>query len=236
MKKKITIIITCFNHQKYLRKCLTSVLKQKKNKLPFDIILIDDKSTDNSLKISQKILKNSTNAKIIKNHKNLGLTKTCNKVIKNCKTKYFIRLDSDDYISEYFIHNFEKVIFKKEYDLIACNRVEFTKSKKKLVNITKGKLDIFKLISCGIALKTKKIINIGMYKNVLWEEYDLYIRYVKSNYRKVYIIKNYMYYYRKHKLSMSSNKIWIKKAWKQLVLKYGKKTLLKYGKIPQLNN
>lgn len=236
MRKKITIIITCFNHQKYLRQCLLSVLNQKKNKLPFDIIYIDDKSTDNSLKISQKILKNLDNVKVIKNKKNLGLTKSCNKAIKNCKTKYFIRLDSDDYISKYFIYNFEKVILKKEYDLITCNRVEFTKLRKRLIDVTKEKLNIFRFISCGIALKTKRINDIGMYKNILWEEYDLYVRYLKLNRSTIYRIKNYIYYYRKHSLSMSSSKIWIKKAWSQLISKYGKKTLLKYGKSLELDN
>lgn len=235
MKKKITIIITCFNHQKYLRKCLLSILNQKKNKLPFDIIFVDDKSSDNSLLISKKILKNIKNVKIIENKKNLGLTKSCNKAIKNCKTEYFIRLDSDDYVSNFFVYNFEKIILKKKYDLILCNRVEFKKTSRRNIDITTNKLNIFKLISCGVALKTQKVIKIGMYKNILWEEYDLYIRFIKLKNIKIYKLKNFIYFYRRHKLSMSNNKLWTDKAWKQLISKYGKKTLLKYGINSKLN-
>ena len=233
MKSKITIIISCYNHQLFLKKCLTSILNQKKNKLPKNIIFIDDKSTDNSLKIASKFLNKFKNVKIIKNRKNLGLTKSCNKAIKACKTEYFIRVDSDDYISKDFINSFEKIIFKKKYDLISCKRIEFNNNNKKKISIDKKKIDLFKFVSCGVALKTNKVKRIGMYKNILWEEYDLYIRYLKNDKFSIRIIDKYLYYYRKHKKSMSYKKNWLKKAWEQLINKYGNNKLVKYGKLPK---
>ena len=109
MKKKVfTIIISCFNSSKYLEKCLKSILEQNKNFFSYNIIFIDDGSTDNSLAIAKVKLKNNRNSKIIINKKNIGLSKSCNKAIKACTTKYFIRVDSDDYVSKNFIHFFEK--------------------------------------------------------------------------------------------------------------------------------
>ena len=99
-KKLITIIISCYNHEKFLEKCLNSLLNQKSFKRSFDIIFIDDGSQDRSLNLARKILVNKKNCKIISNKKNIGLTKSCNKVLKIVNTKYFIRVDSDDFISK----------------------------------------------------------------------------------------------------------------------------------------
>ncbi len=154
MRKKIfTIIICCYNNNKYLKECLLSVINQKKNLFPYDIIFVDDKSTDNSLKTAKKLLKNFQNKRIIKNNKNIGLSKSCNKAISLCKTKYFIRVDSDDFIDENKIYFFEKNS-QKNIDFIYCDRIEFNKKKKK-INIKNHNL--FNMISCGVALKTKAI-------------------------------------------------------------------------------
>ena len=163
-------------------KCLKSILEQNKNFFSYNIIFIDDGSTDNSLAIAKVKLKNNRNSKIIINKKNIGLSKSCNKAIKACTTKYFIRVDSDDYVSKNFIHFFEKKI-KNNKDFI------------------------------------------------FWEEYDLYIRYLKNNLDEIVKINQYLYFYRRHKASMSYKKNWIKKAWNQLEQKYGQKKLLLYRTV-----
>ena len=223
-KKFITIIICCYNHEKYLTKCLNSIVKQSGIKYKFDIIFVDDHSKDNSIKMAEKILPKE-NSLLIKNSKNIGLAKSCNKAIKKTRTKYFIRVDSDDFISNKFIKYFEKEI-QKGFDLIFCNRIEFRKSKKKIIK--NKEMNIFKMISCGVALKTKKVLNIGGYKSLKWEEYDLYLRYL-NNSPKIKNITRNLYYYRKHMKSMSSNDLWQKKAWKELEKKYSFNYLNKFG-------
>ena len=103
--KQVTIIICNYNNEKYLKKCLNSICNQSVLKKKYNIIFIDDCSTDNSIYIAQKYLKHK-NFKLIKNKKNIGLVKSCNKAIKLCKTKYIIRLDSDDYVKKKFIEKF----------------------------------------------------------------------------------------------------------------------------------
>ncbi len=224
-KKLITIIICCFNHKKFLKECLNSLLKQRNYKNKFDIIFVDDKSQDNSLKFAKKILSNKKNCNIISNKKNIGLTRSCNKALKVVKTKYFIRVDSDDLVSKNFVYYFEREL-RKNPDLVYCNRIEFGNNKKKIM--INNEKNIFKMISCGVALKTKKVLRIGGYKNIKWEEYDLYLRYLKKESKIVNIKKN-TYFYRKHKNNMSSNLKWINKAWNELIKKYGIKKLIKYG-------
>lgn len=226
MKKLITLIICCYNNEKFLSKCLNSIIKQKKNKIPFDIIFVNDGSQDSSLSIANKILNKIENVKIINNKKNLGLSKSCNKAIKSTQTEYFIRIDSDDYVSSRFVYYFEKAILKNKTDFIFCNRIEFWNKKKKFVS--NSKLNLFKMISCATCLNTKKVKKIGGYKNILWEEYDLYIRYLRKK-KNLINIDKYLYFYRKHYKSMSFSKKWSQRAWFQLEKKFTKNLLMKFG-------
>jgi len=217
-KKKITIIICSYNNSKYLKKCLKSVFNQSTSSKYYDVILIDDKSTDESLKIIN-YFKNKKNFRIIKNKKNIGLVKSCNIAIKKSKTDFIIRVDSDDYISKHFVKFFLKFSYKK-YDFIYSNYKIIKKNSIENIKIDKFK----KLISCSVALKKNILNQIGGYRNFLWEEYDLYLRYLKKT-NKIYKINNYLYYYRHHKNNMTKLKSWKIKAWKEFNKAYKKRSI-----------
>ena len=208
-KKKITIIICSYNNSLYLKKCLESVFNQSLSQNYYDVILVDDKSNDNSLEITRQY-SNKKNFKIIKNHKNIGLVKSCNKAIKSVKTKYLIRVDSDDYVSKKFITTFLKHI-NKEYDFIFSNYKILKKNKINNLNIANFR----DLISCSVAMNKNILLKIGGYKNFLWEEYDLYLRYLKKT-KRIFKINEYLYFYRHHQNNMTKLKSWKIKAWKEL--------------------
>lgn len=214
-KKKLTLIICSFNNSKYLKKCLKSVFNQSVSENNYDVILVDDKSTDNSLEVAN-LFQNEKNFKIIKNKKNIGLVKSCNSAIKVTNTNFFVRVDSDDYISKNFVKNFLRYI-EKDYDLILSNYIIIKNKKIKKININMFKLE--KMISCSVALKTKIVKKIGGYRNFFWEEHDLYLRYIKKS-KKIYRIKKYLYFYRFHKNNMTRLASWKEKAWEQLFKKH----------------
>lgn len=91
-KPNSSIILPAYNAEKYIAKSISSILNQTyKN---FELIIIDDGSTDNTLKEVNKF--NDSRIKIIKNEENLGLPKTLNKAIYLSKGKYIARADADD--------------------------------------------------------------------------------------------------------------------------------------------
>ena len=220
-KKKITIIICSYNNSRYLKRCLNSVFNQSISINKFNVILIDDNSNDRSLDIANNF-KNKNNLKILKNHKNIGLVKSCNRAIKHSKTEFIVRVDSDDYISKNFIKVFLKYI-EKDYDLIFSN-YKIIKNKK-IIKVNINKFSLKNLISCSVALKIEIINKIGGYRNFLWEEYDLYLRYLKKT-KKIFRIKEHVYFYRFHKNNMTKLSSWKKEAWKQLYKKYSKSDIL----------
>ena len=223
MKKKLSIIITNYNNGKYISKCIRSIYDQKKYFSKINLIIVDDCSNDNSLDIIQKFLK-FKNIKLIKNKKNLGLVKSCNKAIKISKTDFIIRVDADDYVSKNFIKYFLKYI-NKNYHFIFSDYKIVTEKRLKNIRIKKFQ----ELISCSVAFKKSIFTKIGGYRNFLWEEYDFYLRYLEKT-KKVKKINKFLYYYRRHNNNMTKLKSWQKKAWKELKKVHKEKNIENFEK------
>ncbi|OCG17406.1 hypothetical protein A9G09_00015 [Gilliamella sp. wkB292] len=95
MSVVLSIIIPVYNTEKYLSKCLDSVLNQKIENI--EIICVNDGSTDNSLDILKKYSQIDNRIKII-NKKNGGMSSARNIGIDNAQGKYITFIDSDDFI------------------------------------------------------------------------------------------------------------------------------------------
>ena len=95
MNPIISIIVPCYNTEKYLNKCIDSVLNSTFKDL--EIKLIDDGSKDNTYKILEEYAKKDNRVRIY-TQENIGQAKTRNKAINLAKGKYLFFLDSDDYI------------------------------------------------------------------------------------------------------------------------------------------
>ena len=80
----ISVYITNFNYESFIEKSIESAINQTFDKKKFEIIIIDDNSTDESKKIIKKFI-NKRNVRIIFNKKNIGLIKTINIAIKAAK-------------------------------------------------------------------------------------------------------------------------------------------------------
>lgn len=91
---KFTVIIPVYNVAAYLSKCVDSVLKQDFKQ--YEVILIDDGSTDESGKICDEFAKQDKRIVVI-HQKNKGLSAARNMGIENAKGEYILFLDSDDY-------------------------------------------------------------------------------------------------------------------------------------------
>jgi len=105
-----SVIIPVYNTEKYLNKCIKSVTDQKHNKT--EIILIEDCSTDSSLKVCNSF-KNNPLVNIIRHKKNLGVSISRNDGILAAKGEYILFLDSDDWLYPGCLRNIEKLIIKK---------------------------------------------------------------------------------------------------------------------------
>ena len=93
----LSIIIPVYNVEKYLRECIDSILAEEFQ--DYEIILIDDGSSDGSPQIADEYTKNDSRIKII-HQKNQGQMKATKRGIAISKAPYIAFIDSDDYISK----------------------------------------------------------------------------------------------------------------------------------------
>lgn len=116
--ERISIIVPIYNVEKYLERCLNSILNQTYKDL--EIICINDGSADNSLDICEKLSHND-NRIIIINQENQGLAAVRNKGIATSSGKYLTFVDSDDYIDEDYIEKLFNCLVHSDSDIAVAN-------------------------------------------------------------------------------------------------------------------
>ncbi|MFN3692326.1 MAG: glycosyltransferase [Fervidobacterium sp.] len=119
MAKKVflTFVVPLYNIEKYISKTLNSLLVQTCKE--FEIVIVDDGSTDNTYAVASDILKNSDfeNYKIIQKE-NSGVSSARNVGIKEAQGKYVIFLDGDDYVSPNLVARLKEVTEKDQWEMI----------------------------------------------------------------------------------------------------------------------
>ena len=91
---KVSVIITSYNYEKYIRETINSVLNQTIN--DWELIIIDDNSTDNSIDIIMEFANKDTRIQVIRNCENLGLKESIKTALLAATGKWIAFLESDD--------------------------------------------------------------------------------------------------------------------------------------------
>ena len=207
MKPLLTVVIPVYNVEKYLKRCIDSILIQEwKN---CDILLVDDGSTDNSPQICEDYAKAYDIISVI--HKeNGGLSEARNTGISNAEGEYVYFLDSDDWIEPNTFSDLAEVIESDQYDIISFNP-EFVKSEHDIIKSdskrTKrltGKEALIDMFSYGFitGFATDKIYRKTLFtKNTIQFPVGKYYEDLGTNYKlflaakKVYATNQKYYHY-----------------------------------------
>lgn len=130
--RKFSIIIPVYNVEKFVKRSIQSTINQTYKNL--EILIIDDKSTDSSLKIIQSI--NDSRIKILLNEQNQGTFWTRNKGILNATGEYLLFLDSDDFLETNAVEILNDFLDKQKIlpQIVAFNYFLF-KDEKTLSNL-----------------------------------------------------------------------------------------------------
>lgn len=113
-----SIIVPVYNVEKYIRECMNSILKQ--NFRDFEVILIDDGSTDASGKICDEYSSKYENVRVV--HKdNQGLISARREGFRNANGKYIVNCDSDDYLEQNALDQLYGIFMKYDPDMIIYN-------------------------------------------------------------------------------------------------------------------
>lgn len=123
MHDKISVIVPAFNVEKYLNRCVESILNQTYSNI--EVILIDDGSTDSSGKICDELGIKDSRIKVI-HKKNGGLSDARNCGLDEATGKYVCFIDSDDSIKNNYIEKLYEAIVKNDVQIAVCgyNRID----------------------------------------------------------------------------------------------------------------
>ena len=125
----ISVIIPVYNVEKYLKKCIQSIIDQTYKNL--EIILVDDGSSDNSGKICDEFAQKYNRIKVI--HKtNGGLSDARNAGLDIMSGEWVSFVDSDDFVSPYYIENLHYLVNKYDVDIAITSFVRFYNENTKL--------------------------------------------------------------------------------------------------------
>lgn len=124
----VSVIIPVYNAEKYLDKCITSVLRQKYKNI--EIIAVNDGSTDNSWSILQKYEKEHPNVFKIFTQENSGQSIARNLALQQAQGTYIAFLDSDDYLLDDYFEKLVDVAEKNNSDMVCSGEIRITEEGK----------------------------------------------------------------------------------------------------------
>ena len=196
---KVSVIVPVYNVEKYLDKCLNSLVNQTLKEI--EILVINDGSPDNSQKIIDKYVKEYSNVKsYIK--KNGGLSSARNYGLKYAKGEYIAFIDSDDYVSVDMLNEMYKKAKDNNSDIVICDYYSLEKDEKRYINChlklnTDSKKEYLlsppnawiRLIKKEIALKEKYT------EGIYYEDLDINPRLLIHANKIDYVEKPLYYYY-----------------------------------------
>lgn len=115
---KISIIIAVYNAEKYIRRCLDSILKQSFS--DFEILLINDGSLDDSRHICEEYVDKDSRVKLL-NKENEGVSCARQLGLKHAAGEYIIHIDPDDWIEDGMLKEMYECVKSKQIDLLVVD-------------------------------------------------------------------------------------------------------------------
>ena len=210
----ISFIVPVYNVERYLSTCLDSILNQGIDKDDFEIIIVEDCSTDGSLQICKDYSSKYKNIYLIENDKNIGLGLTRNKGMACARGEYIHFVDSDDYLFPNSIQELLSLdLIKHSPDIIwfeFCSTTNISKGINKI--IYKGNYNEYCSTRLGISVwrywfkRSFLIENNLYYTDIKTAEDAIYTFSALSQNPFIIVVSTIVYYQRLHNEQMTANK------------------------------
>lgn len=207
----ISIVIITYNHERYLEQCLLSCLRQNKTNLKYEIIVVDDGSTDNTPKIFQKF--DNENIRLFR-IENSGIEKAANFGFQQATGNHIARVDADDLLMLDYLQTMERFIEEKSA-FFYPNYIEIDEVGKALKKVLLPEFDANEILNRGDFLASGTLIRAdvlnsfgGYQENVVnsgLENYEFIIDVILSGLQGTNI-PAILFKYRRHGQNLSTLK------------------------------
>ena len=204
----VSFIITCYNYAEYVSQAINSCINQNSSNIDFEILVIDDGSTDGSV---NNILDYGASLKFLQTP-NLGVEQAFNVGLIESKGDYIVRVDADDFLKLDFLQSISEHLIP-EIDILYGNYIRLKEDIGSETDIILPSYDITEILGRGDFLATGTVVrkqlfhDFSLYQNKIkncgLEHYELILNCIKNdkNFKK---LDKKLFYYRIHNDNMSS--------------------------------
>jgi glycosyltransferase involved in cell wall biosynthesis len=226
----VSVIVATHDQASYLTQALESVLDQTLDRERFEVIVVDDGSSD----ATPEILRRYAHRVVLLTQPHQGLVPACNLGLRHARGDYFARMDSDDFVAAGWLRR-ELEILDDHPDAwgVYPEYVEVMENGERRPRRADGDDGLYRLPACGVMFRTAIVRAVGGYRPLYWEEYDLYLR-LRDRGRLLHVPEP-LYFYRKNPAGMTAAPSRRRAGWLELIGMWGEPALRAAGTSRELD-
>jgi len=195
----VSVIVAAHDKERYVGRCIRSLLAQRFPREKFDIIVVDDGSTDRTPAILATFGNSVT---VLRNDTNLGLPASLNRAITSTHSRLVVRVDADDYVNQSFLEVLYMFLTENpHFDAVSCDYLLVDDREEVLQRGDAAKNPI----TSGIMFRTEQLIDIGLYDEsfLRHEDRDLRMRFLDRY--SIHHTPLPLYRYRRHEDNITND-------------------------------
>jgi glycosyltransferase involved in cell wall biosynthesis len=203
----VSVVVCSYNSAATLEAALDSALMQTLPPDSFEVLLVDNGSTDKTFELVGAYERLHSNFRYVRFPRNKGLAAACNYGLKSALGKYFTRLDADDALHPEMLASCVESLERDHTDLTYCDYYEVSLEEKSYRLVQVEPFSPLQAIAGGMVLRTDLMRSLGGYRSLLWESCDLYLRYLQVSSHPPLRIPYPLYYLTRDSLRRSTDAI-----------------------------
>lgn len=218
-KPLVSVIVPVYNQERFIGRCLRSLLNQTLDPPLYEIVVIDDGSTDRT-PYAMELFHDAIVP--LRNLQNQGLPASLNRAIREAQGEFIVRVDSDDYVNA----NFLNILFffleqNPQHDAVACDYLLVDDGEQ----VLKRANCMEEPIACGIMFRKAQLLATGLYDESFHrhEEREFRIRFEQQHH--IARLELPLYRYRRHEHNITNDADAMELHRQRLIDKHGPRSM-----------
>lgn len=195
----VSVIVPAYNQERYIGRCLRSLLQQTMSQDQYEIVVIDDASSDRTPYALELFHDQIVR---LRNPVNLGLPGSLNRGIQAARGRYVVRVDSDDYVNANFVNILHFFLDQNpRHDAVACDYLLVDDDEQVLerADCTEDP------IACGIMFRRDQLLAVGLYDESFLRHEEREFRLRFERHFRIGRLELPLYRYRRHEHNMTND-------------------------------
>src|SRR5215203_5464558 len=211
----VSLVVAVRNQEKYIGRCIRSILNQTYPSNDYEVIVINDASTDRTHFALEQF---ENEIRVINNAEHKGLPGSLNVGIRAARGRFVVRIDGDDYVHTEYVNVLSMhLALNPSIDAVACDYNLVANNDEVLGRVNCEEQPI----GCGIMFRRDQLVELGLYDEqfMLHEDKDLRIRFLEKY--RIHLVALPLDRYRRHQDNMTNDHCKMNGYLKELEAKHG---------------